>query len=335
MKALVIILIVSVLSSCMKEMPGDTKEELLNGGDQSDISSAKNSNNILICHHQPNGVWQQKTISENAWLQHEAHGDIRLDDQDADGYVPNNSCGYGNQGDCNDTNAFIHPGVAEICNGIDDNCNGTIDETCFPAVIIGKQVWMSRNLDVRNYRNGEVVIDGNISWGLPAGSWCYYAGGPANGGIYGLIYNWYAVNDPRGLAPSGWHIPSNTEWNELIKYIDPAMDTTNPGSIYSFIAGAALKEVGLSHWSNPNTGASNSSGFTALPGGWRDDEGTFYGLGYQGMWWTSSGVPDSQNPAGGGGPGFGWARFLAAGNTNVNFLSRPNPYGLSVRCVRD
>src|SRR5690606_33259564 len=102
------------------------------------------------------------------------------------------------------------------------------------------------------------VTDPTIWGNLTTGAWCYYNNDPANEIIYGKLYNWYAVNDPRGLAPVGWHIPSDSEWTILTDYL---------GGFE--VAGGKMKETGTTHWANPNIGADNSSGFTGLPGGYR------------------------------------------------------------------
>ncbi len=328
------LLAILLFSACVKQMPDNNSPEKNNSETaKEEINSvaAKNPNNINICHRQPNGSWQIKNISSNAWASHQAHGDIRLDDQDDDGYVPNNACDYGVQGDCNDNNAFIHPGVAEICDGVDDNCNGVIDENCFPAVIIGNQVWMTRNLEVTTYRNGDPI---SLNWGTPVGAWSYYENDPANGLVYGKLYNGFAVLDPRGLAPDGWHVPSVYELHTLLRYLDPATDTTNPSSTPSFVAGGLMKETGTTHWLSPNGAATNASGFTALPGGRRDDEGTPSSLGSFGHWWTSTGHIDT-NPQGGGGPGVARKFYIPYNDGRVVVEGREINWGFSVRCVRN
>src|ERR1035437_4904310 len=129
-----------------------------------------------------------------------------------------------------------------------------------PSVTICTQSWMLKNLDVSTYRNGDLipeVTDGSAWSALTAGAWCWYNNDSAtNASTYGKLYNWYAVNDPRGLAPTGWHVPSDAEWTTL--------STCLGGNA---VAGGAMKETGTTHWTSPNTGATNSSGFTGLPGG--------------------------------------------------------------------
>jgi uncharacterized protein (TIGR02145 family) len=148
-------------------------------------------------------------------------------------------------------------------------------------VMIGNQIWMCKNLNVDHYRNGDPIpeVRDNDTWiHITTGAWCYYDNNSANGVIYGKLYNWYAVNDPRGLAPEGWHIPSGAEWTVLENYLG-GWDA----------AGGKMKETGTVHWNSPNIGATNSSGFSALPGGWRYYYyGTFINIGHDCNWWSAT-----------------------------------------------
>lgn len=131
----------------------------------------------------------------------------------------------------------------------------------------------------------------------------------------GKLYNWYAVTDPRGLAPEGWHVPSDAEWTTL---------TTFLGGEY--VAGGKMKEAGTAHWLAPNGGATNSSGFTGLPGGYRNSYGTFYTIGNYGYWWSST-EPTTYDA---------WYRYLAYDGGDVGRgFGNVKPYGFSVRCLRD
>ena len=155
--------------------------------------------------------------------------------------------------------------------------------TPLPNVTIGTQIWASTNLDVTTYRDGTPIpqVTDPTQWGnLTTGAWCYYNNDSTTGATYGKIYNWYAVagihdNDPNTpnkiLAPTGWHIPSDTEWNSIINFLDP---NANGGLTVPNVAGSAMKETGTTHWFSPNTGATNSSGFTGLPGGYRFFDGS-------------------------------------------------------------
>jgi uncharacterized protein (TIGR02145 family) len=139
---------------------------------------------------------------------------------------------------------------------------------------------MAVNLDVDHFRNGDRIPEAKTKeeWkyagerGLPA--WCYYDNDPANGRVYGKLYNIYAVNDPRGLAPEGWHMTSDREWDVLMDYL-----------FGTEVAGGKLKETGTTHWQSPNHGATNESSFSALPGGYRVSDGAFYDLGIRAIFW--------------------------------------------------
>jgi len=185
------------------------------------------------------------------------------------------------------------------------------------TVTICAQVWMTKNLDVTTYRNGDAIpqVTDATAWAnLTTGAWCYYNNDPANGPIYGKLYNWYAVNDTRGLAPTGYHVPSDGEWTTL--------ETCLGGSS---VAGGAMKEAGLMHWLSPNTGATNSSGFAGLPGGSRGSDGTFISIGGDGGWWSST-----ENDTAGA-----WYRYLYYFNSSVNSFYYDKTFGFSVRCLRD
>jgi uncharacterized protein (TIGR02145 family) len=186
-----------------------------------------------------------------------------------------------------------------------------------PAVKIGSQTWTKKNLNVTTYRNGDPIpeVKDSTKWSkLTTGAWCYYNNDPAKDAIYGKLYNWYAVNDPRGLAPAGWHLPDNNDWEELVVQL---------GGIE--IAGGKMKEPGTIHWSTPNTGATNSSGFTGLPGGYRFLNGKFYDINYSVSWWSTS----DANPKD------AWAYGLSNDNEKVGTDGGYKQNGFSVRCVKD
>jgi uncharacterized protein (TIGR02145 family) len=195
-------------------------------------------------------------------------------------------------------------------------------ENKIEEIEIGDQVWMKFNLNISSFRNGEPIKEAKTDeeW-EEAGrnkqpAWCYYNNDPANGKKYGKLYNWYAVNDSRGLGPKGWHIPSNYEWGrQLIDYLG-GMDG---------LAGGKMKSTGTMLWKSPNEAATNSSGFTALPGGFRGRGGAFNDVGLIGYWWSSS--EDNSSNA--------WLRLLSydSGDPFLNILSKK--FGFSVRCVRD
>ncbi|HPQ35198.1 MAG TPA: fibrobacter succinogenes major paralogous domain-containing protein [Tenuifilaceae bacterium] len=188
----------------------------------------------------------------------------------------------------------------------------------YPSVKIGKQVWMAKNLDVAHFRNGDPILHAktNKEWkaadeqGKPA--WCYYNNAnKKNGEKYGKLYNWYAVNDPRGLAPEGWHVPTDEEWQELIDFAGGEDD-----------AGTKLKAK--SGW-DANGNGTDEYGFSALPGGYREDDGEFYNIGYSGYWWSST-----EN-----GTVTAWTRSMRYYVSLVYRSNNLKSWGFSVRCVRD
>lgn len=187
-----------------------------------------------------------------------------------------------------------------------------------PSVSICCQRWMTKNLDVATYRNGDIIpkVTNNAAWeALTTGAYCYYNNDSATyAATYGKLYNWYAVNDPRGLAPEGWYIPTDFEWTTLVTCMGG--DT---------IAGGPMKEIGTTHWTPPNTGATNLSGFTGLPGGYRDNGGFFYNFGGAGTWWSST-ENNSDNAM---------YRGISYNNDDVLKSGFNKRFGFSVRCLRD
>ena len=184
-------------------------------------------------------------------------------------------------------------------------------------VQIGTQTWMSKNLDVNTFRNGEAIPEAkNAKQWIKASknkkaAFCYYEYRSKNGAIYGKLYNWFAVNDPRGLAPIGYHIPSDTEWTVLTDFLGGET-----------VAGEKLKST--SGWSNGGNG-DNSSGFNGLPGGYCNYSGNFFYITENGYFWSSS--EDNTFNA--------WYRYLFGSNTEVGRRGNGKDFGLSVRCLRD
>jgi uncharacterized protein (TIGR02145 family) len=184
------------------------------------------------------------------------------------------------------------------------------------TIKIGTQEWMAKNLDVSKYRNGDIIpeVKDADEWAnLTTGAWCYYNNNLA-GAVYGKLYNWYAVNDPRGLAPDNFHIPTDSELKILI---------TSLGG--ESLAGGKMKTPEIGMWWPINTGATNESYFAGLPGGSRYESGIFDLLGSNGNWWSSSEFS------------IGHAWFLVLYNSS-SIASRFYYYktaGFSVRCIKD
>lgn len=195
----------------------------------------------------------------------------------------------------------------------------TTTTTIFPfptALICGSQ-WVTENLNVVTYRNGDVIpqVQDQTQWAsLTTGAWCYYNNDSATGTTYGRLYNWYAVNDPRGLAPNGYHIPSDAEWTNMINCLGG-----------KFVAGGALKEAGFSHWATPNTGATNSTGFNGLPGGNRANDGVFLSITFLGFWWTASEY-DLVNA---------YPAYIRYDGPSIYQFTQSKKRGFSVRLIKD
>ena len=190
-----------------------------------------------------------------------------------------------------------------------------IDSNVYKTVVIGNQVWMAENLNVVRYRNGDTIpqVKDSADWAvLKTGAWCYYENSTKNGKVYGKLYNWYAVNDPRGLAPKGWHIPTDADWKKI--------DETFGGHE---VAGGKMKSTEL--WTPPNTGASNSTGFSSLPAGIRRFSGEFDLLGTNCYFWSSTEANDKNV----------WARLSYFNNAELESKYYLKNFAYSVRCIKD
>lgn len=154
-----------------------------------------------------------------------------------------------------------------------------IDGNIYRTIRIVDQNWMAENLKTTKLNDGTEIprVEDNSNWqNLKAPGYCWYDNDEYYKSFYGALYNWYTVNTKK-LCPAGWHVPTDLDWSTLIDYLD-----------WEGVAGGPLKEVGTSHWLYPNTGATNESGFTALPGGLRYEFGAFSGIGWLGLWWSST-----------------------------------------------
>jgi uncharacterized protein (TIGR02145 family) len=191
-----------------------------------------------------------------------------------------------------------------------------IDGNTYLTVKIGNQWWMAENLRVTHFRNGEDMpnITDNTTWrNLTTGAYCNYNNDTAQVAVYGRLYNWYAVGDSRNIAPAGWHVPSDAEWQTLVDYLG--------GQV---VAGGKMKEVGTTHWWYPS-GATNESGFTALPGGLRGNFGVYSSMGNYAQFWSST--ENYSNLA--------WYHYLVCESSGVNRYDAEMRGGFSVRCVKD
>jgi uncharacterized protein (TIGR02145 family) len=195
----------------------------------------------------------------------------------------------------------------------------------YKTIVIGTQEWMAENLTTTVYRNGNAianVTDVNQWIGLTTGAWCYYNNDSQYECPYGKLYNWYAVADPRHVCPTGWHEPTDAEWSVLINYLDPNASGNNSND-----AGGKMKSTGTQYWLSPNEGASNESGFSGLPGGFRGGiVGEFgSGVGNNVSWWSSS----ESSALNAWELGLGWLGNYAYRSND------PKRGGFSVRCLKD
>jgi len=192
-----------------------------------------------------------------------------------------------------------------------------IDGNTYRTVKIGDQWWMAENLKVTHYRNGDAIanVTDRTEWSnLMIGAYCEYENNSANCATYGRLYNWFAVSDKRNIAPAGWHVPSDAEWQTLVNYLGGES-----------VAGGKMKEIGTTHWISPNEGATNVSGFAALSGGYRVNSGNFGDLGSNTDFWSSSE----------GSSGSAWSWRLGYNSASVYQCSGSKRRGFSVRLVRD
>jgi uncharacterized protein (TIGR02145 family) len=190
-----------------------------------------------------------------------------------------------------------------------------IDGNTYNIVQIGDQFWLKENLMVTKYRDGHPIpnnADSTVWANLTLGGRCYYDNDADNNGTYGSLYNWFAVDNERGLCPTGWHVPTDAEWTELVEYLGG-----------EYIAGGKMKTTTL--WEAPNEGATNNSGFSALPAGERTFESEFKELGFMGTWWSQT--QDSEE--------VGISYHIENSFANIGRNYNNKKAGFSVRCIKD
>ncbi len=204
----------------------------------------------------------------------------------------------------------------------------------YSTIVINGMEWMQENLAVSSYRNGDSIPTGlgDMAWFYAtSGAYAIYNNDAANDSTYGKLYNWYAVNDSRGLCPTGWHVPSDAEWTNLIDYLDP---NAAGGNTYPNIAGGKMKSTGTIEngdglWYSPNAQATNESGFSGFPGGLRNYLGIYNSYGHSGFWWSSTEDSDSISDIS------AWFRRIGSSSSDVDRYREHKRTGLSVRCVKD
>jgi len=197
-----------------------------------------------------------------------------------------------------------------------------VEGNIYHVVPIGTQSWLRENLLVSKYRNGDAIpkVTLDAQWKIvTTGAYCTYDNLAANFTAYGALYNFQALADTRGLCPYGWHVPSDAEWTQLATFLGGSNSAGGP------MKSTGTIEQGTGLWYSPNTDATNSSGFTGIPGGYRINYGTYYSIGNVGYFWSSSDTASAN----------GWNYVLDANNGKLlrNFNLKNN--GFSVRCCKD
>lgn len=192
-----------------------------------------------------------------------------------------------------------------------------IDGNVYHTITIGTKTWMVQNLIATRYQNGDSItnVTDNTVWSnLTKGAYCNYINNTIYSSTFGRLYNWYTINDIRKIAPAGWHVATSHEWQTLINSFGG-----------EYLAGGILKESDTVHWKSPNTGADNSSGFTAIPGGYRNDFGTFNFMGINGRWWSATEYNSTM--------AYYYTMYYNSPNASNGNTSKKE--GLSIRCVKD
>jgi len=186
-----------------------------------------------------------------------------------------------------------------------------IDGNSYKTIQIGTQTWMAENLKTTSLTDGTAVpfiLDATTWSKMTTPGYTWYNGDSL---AYGAMYNWHAVKTGR-LCPDGWHVPTDAEWTVLTSYLGDLS-----------VSGGKLKETGTLHWNTPNNGATNETGFTALPGGYRDYFGIFGSIKRIGYWWSSSEATSSD----------AWFRGMHFNYINADRSSSNKKSGFSVRCI--
>jgi uncharacterized protein (TIGR02145 family) len=217
-------------------------------------------------------------------------------------YATNNTgTAYGNE------QTFTTTATSQTVTDIDGNTYNTVQ--------IGSQVWMSENLKTSRYRNGGSIpyVVGNSDWqALTTGAWSYYDHDAANNAVYGKLYNWYSTQGDT-LCPAGWGVPTDAEWTTLTTYLGGES-----------AAGGKMKSIGTDYWNDPNTVATNESGFSVLPGGARNYDGRFYNVKVSAFFWSET---ENDNGA--------WLHAMTSSNGLVYRYGTNKSVGASIRCLKD
>lgn len=217
------------------------------------------------------------------------------------------------------------------------------DGNNYKTILIGNQNWMAENLKVSHYADGTPIpfVSDDVEWsnlGTSGRAYCWYDNSSEFNDVLGALYSWPGVMNGasgvsdssgmiQGVCPDGWHVPSDDEWKALEMELGMSQEVADKYEWRGSYEGGYLKEMGFSHWDNPNTSADNSSGFTALPGGFRSNTGIFYGIRQYATFWTASIKAEGSTES--------WYRALNFQKSHVYRYTVPGNRGASVRCVQD
>ena len=203
-----------------------------------------------------------------------------------------------------------------------------VDGHVYATTVIGGKRWMAENLKTAHYTNGDPVpyMPTNSTWeDLTTGAWSNYAQDASYDILYGKLYNWHTVIDPRNVCPTGWHVPTDLEWQSLEVALGMQGSESEGLGVRGTAAnvGGQLKAVSL--WDSPNTGADNSSGFSGYGGGGRSNSGSYFAIGTQGNWWSSTTLDSTQ----------AYQRRLSNTMAGISRFGALKSFGNSVRCVQN
>ena len=206
-----------------------------------------------------------------------------------------------------------------------------IDSNLYKTIKIGSQIWMTENLKVTRYRNGEPIelVSDSAKWKSFNGpAYCYFQNDSSNFHFLGKLYNWFAIDNFKGICPAGWHVPKDSEWKKLEKFLGmpvAELDEYEARGVETNI-GNKLKSADKNLWNHPSDFSElNTSGFTAFPAGYRNENGQFNGLNEIAMWWTASDFSGE----------YAWIRSIYFDNTGIDGVNLDKHNGLSVRCIKD
>lgn len=203
---------------------------------------------------------------------------------------------------------------------------GFLVSTNSEVLAIGTQTWKASNLNVINYNNGDAILNTSNFSTTVIGAYDHYNDVTANAAIYGRLYDWYAINDARGICPIGWRVPSEDDFVILTNYLATGSYSTSVITANAGKVGGLLKEVALTHWTTPNTSATDAFGFSGLPGGWK--QGTAYaGIGLTAQFWTTTISTEV--------PGSPYRFTLYNDNNELRRVYSTKDYGFSVRCIKN